>query len=126
MKRLIKNIILFFIAIILLSSVGLLGLIYTFIWSIFNFKNTKFYKYWSDFMYTLNVAIDKIGNILLGAFMNKFAVKELQYSFGNLNDTISYALAKNLGHLSPFGQSIVNILEYIDPGHMQNSLNKKI
>ena len=126
MKKLIKNIILLDIALTLLLTVGLFGLLYTFIWSIFNFTKTSFIKYWSNLFYTINVGIDKIGNVLLGTFMNKFAVKELQYPFGKLNDTISYALAMNLGYLSPLGEFITNILEFVDPGHLKNSIKNKI
>lgn len=126
MKKLIKNIILFFVATSLLLTVGLFGLTYTLFWSIFNFTNKSFIKYWSNLIYTINVGIDKIGNVLLGEFMNKFAVTELKYPFGKINDTISYALAMNLNHLSPLGKFIANILESIDPGHMQDSLDKKI
>ena len=122
MKKLFKNIVLFFIAIILLITLGSLGLIYTIFSSIYNFKNISVLKYWSDILYTINVGIDKIGNVLLGDFMNKFAVTEPVYLFGNLDDTISKALAKNLNNLTSLGKFIVNILEWIDPGHMKNSV----
>lgn len=126
MKRLINNIILFFVAIALLLSVGAFGIIYTFFWSIFNYTKASFLKYWADLLYTLNVGIDKIGNVLLGAFMNRFAVNELKYPFGKIHDTISYALAMNIGYLSPLGRFIVNILEWIDPGHMEESIRNKV
>jgi hypothetical protein len=54
--------------------------------------------------------------------MNKFAVTEPVYRFGNIDDTISKALAKNLNNLTSLGKFIVNILEWIDPGHMERSL----
>jgi len=126
MIRLLKNIILLIVAISLLLSVGTFGLIYTLMWSIFNFTKTSFLKYWGDLLYIINVGIDKIGNVLLGTFMNHFAVTKLQYPFGKIDDTISYALAMNIDFLSDLGQFIANILEFIDPGHLQNSLNKKI
>jgi hypothetical protein len=122
MKKLIKNIILFFVAIILLLILGSFGMVYTIISSIYNFKNLSVLKYWSDIVYTINVGIDKIGNVLLGDFMNKFAVYEPVYKFGNINDTISKALAKNLNNLTSLGKFIVSILEWIDPGHMEKSL----
>jgi hypothetical protein len=124
MKKLFKNIVLFFIAIILLITLGSLGLIYTIFSSIYNFKNISVLKYWSDIVYTINVGIDKIGNVLLGDFMNKFAVIKPVYLFGNLDDTISKALAKNLNNLTSLGKFIVNVLEYIDPGHMKRSLEE--
>lgn len=126
MKRLIKNIILFIVAIFLLITLGSLGLIYTIISSIFEFKNISVLKYWGDLVFTINVGIDKLGNVLLGKFLNKFAVSNPNYPFGNLDDTISFALAKNINNLSPLGSLIVNILEYIDPGHMENSLKNRV
>lgn len=126
MKRLITNIVLFFVAIWLLITLGSIGLIYTLFWSVLNFGKNSFLKYWSDLIYTLNVGIDKLGNVLLGAFMNRFAVKELKYPFGKINDTISYALAMNIGYLSGLGKFIVDVLETIDPGHMEESIKNKV
>lgn len=77
-------------------------------------------------IYTINVGIDKIGNVLLGEFLNRFAVKELKYPFGKINDTISFALAKNLDNLSPLGKFIAYVLEYLDPGHLENSLKNRV
>lgn len=122
MKRLVHNIILFFVAIILLVTIGTFGLIYTIFWSLYNANKISFFKYWADLMYTINVGIDKIGNVLLAAFLNRFAIKRPKYKFGNINDTISEALAKNLDNLTSLGQFIVDVLEWIDPGHMEKSL----
>lgn len=122
MKRLINNLFIFIVAILLLSLIGTFGLIYTIFWSLFNINKISFLKYWADLIYTLNVGIDKIGNVLLGEFLNKFAIKNKTYRFGNINDTISKALAKNLGNLTKLGQFIVNVLEKIDKGHMEKSL----
>jgi hypothetical protein len=115
--------IIFVVAIILLCTIGVFGLVYTFFWSIFNFKKISFFVYWANLVYTINVGIDKIGNVLLAAFLNRFAIREQTYRFGNINDTISKALAKNLNNLTPLGKFIVAVLEAIDPGHMQKSLD---
>lgn len=122
LKRLINNIIIFIVAMFLLFTVGTFGLIYTIVWSLFNSAKISFFKYWADLMYTINVGIDKIGNVLLAAFLNKFAIVEPIYKFGDINDTISEALAKNLDNLTPFGKWIVDVLEWIDPGHMEKSI----
>lgn len=125
MKRLINNAIIFIVAMFLLFTVGTFGLIYTIVWSVFNSSKISFFKYWADLIYTINVGIDKIGNVLLAAFLNKFAIVKPVYKFGNINDTISEALAKNLDNLTPFGQWIVNVLECIDKGHMEKSKKYK-
>lgn len=125
MKRLINNIFIFFVAWVLLVTIGSFGLVYTIFWSIIHLNKISFLKYWADLVYTLNVGIDKIGNVLLGTFMNRFAITKPNYPFGKLEDTISYALAMNLQNLSPFGKFIVNILEKIDSGHMQDAIDRK-
>lgn len=122
MKKLLKNIILLFVAIILLITLGTFGLLYTIISSVYNIRNLSVLKYWSNILYTINVGIDKIGNVLLGDFLNNFAVRNSTYKFGNIDDTISKALAKNINNLTSLGKFVVNILEFIDPGHMKKSL----
>lgn len=126
MIRLLRNILLFIVAIFLLLTIGSFGLFYTLAYSIINFTKSSFVKYWADLIYTINVGIDKIGNVLLGEFLNRFAVKELKYPFGKINDTISFALAKNLDNLSPLGKFIADVLEYLDPGHLENSLKNRV
>jgi len=56
--------------------------------------------------------------------MNKFAVHEPVYKFGNINDTINKSLVKNLNNLTRLGKFVVTILEWIDPGHMEKSLEE--
>jgi hypothetical protein len=126
MIRLLKNILLFFVAIVLLLTVGGFGLVYTVFDSIINIRKISFFKYWGDIVYTINVGVDKIGNVLLGKFLNEFAVTKVEYPFGSINDTISYALAKNIGNLTSLGRFIVDVLEYLDPGHMEKSIKERI
>ena len=129
MKKLIINLIIFFVAIILLLTIGIYGLMYTLIESLFKYKNRSYINYWADLFYSINVGIDKIGNVLLAAFLNKYAIKDLKFPFGNVNYTISYVLAinyLNLNNLKPFGKWLVNVLEKIDKNHMQKSLKRSI
>lgn len=122
MKRFVVNIILLIVALILLATIGLYGAIYMLLFSLWNIRTVSFFGYWGNVLYAINVAIDRIGNVLLGEFLNKYAVIWVAYPFGNVNDTISYALARNIDNLSGLGELIVSILEVIDPGHMEKSL----
>lgn len=125
MKRLLINILIFFVALILLFTIGLIGLFYTIWYSIIKFRKVNFINYWGDLFYSINVAIDKIGNILLAQFLNNFAIKNKDtLKFGRVRHTISYVLAVNLmdDNLTSFGDLIVNILEFLDPGHMEKTL----
>lgn len=112
-------------AIFLLSTIGLYGLLYAFVHTLFNFRKGGYTKYWGNLLYQINVGIDMIGNVLLGKFLNHHAIcNQNIYPFGNVNHTISHVLAVNQKHdnVTRFGNWIIDILEWIDPGHMEASL----
>lgn len=126
MKRLFVNIILFFVAVFLLSTIGVFGLIYGLYHSIVNYAKTQFISYWVDVIYLINVGIDQIGNVMLAPFLNRFCLVDDKEAtkFGSITETISYVLAVNYftNYLSKFGLRIVSVLEYIDKNHMEKSL----
>ena len=122
MSKFFINIVLFVVAVILLLTLGTIGLIYTFFSSFVHFKNKSFLKYWGNLLYQINVGIDQIGNVLLGEFLNRFAVKKLIHPFGKVNETISYAIAKNTKELSKLGRFIYDIIDWIDRGHFDKAL----
>jgi hypothetical protein len=128
MKRLIVNIILFFVAVILLSTIGVFGLFYAAVWTARHFTKVSFLKYWGDLLYAINFGIDCIGNVLLSTFLNNFAIVDKTiYPFGRITNSISHALAVNhvkYQNTTKFGLWIINILEKIDKGHMQKSLKQ--
>jgi hypothetical protein len=125
MKRLIVNIILFFVAIFLLSTVGVFGLLYTALFTLINYRFKSFITYWGNLLYQINVGIDQIGNVLLGKFLNNFAlIRSGEYPFGKADMTISHVLAVNQlnNNVTSLGRWIINVLERLDPGHMKKSL----
>jgi hypothetical protein len=127
MKRLIVNIILFFVAVVLLSTIGVFGLVYAVFYTAKNSTKVSFLKYWIDLIYTINIGIDQIGNVLLSTFLNNCTlIDKSRYEYGNVDNTISHVLAVNYfgNNLTWFGNWIVNILETIDKGHMQKSLKQ--
>jgi hypothetical protein len=125
MKRLIVNIILLIVAIFLLSTIGVFGAIFGIIWSAKNFNKVSFIKYWTDTIYSINIGIDRIGNVVLGPCLNSWVlIDKTGYSFGSVNDTISRVLAVNyfMNNITTFGKILVWILEKIDKNHMNKSL----
>ena len=124
MKKLINSIVLFIVAVALAAALFPISFVITFITRL----NTAFL---SDFFYSLALGIDKVGNVVLQVPLNAFAIlshKSLKsYRFGNINDTISYALAKNwrADNLTRLGLLLVNLLEWLDEGHMDKSLKRK-
>jgi len=123
MKKLLNSVVLFIVAVALAAALFPISFVITFITRL----NTAFL---SDFFYSLALGIDKVGNVVLQVLLNKFAIvsqKSLKsYRFGNINDTISYALAKNwkVGNLTRLGWLLVNLLEWLDEGHMEKSLKR--
>ena len=125
MKRLIKNILLFFVAVLLLMTVGLFGIFYGLYHSIKNYTKVQFIKYWADVMYLINIGIGQIGNVILSPFLNRFFLIDNEgHKFGSVKETISYALAINYftNNLTKFGLVIVFILDLFDKDHMEKSL----
>jgi hypothetical protein len=126
MKSLLINVIILLVAIALLMTIGILGLIFALIYSLIYFKKYSYIKYWSDTIYLINVGIDKIGNVILALFLNEYFVYDKSiYPFGSVDHTISHVLAVNLilhNNVTRFGLFLVNILEFLDSGHMEKSL----
>jgi hypothetical protein len=125
MKRLLVNIALFFVALLLLATVGVYGLIYSIIYSLINYSKVQFVTFCTDLLYSINVGIDQIGNVLLGTFLNQTClIDKTRYPFGKVDKTISNVLAVNYfaDNLTAFGLWIVNILESLDNNHMAKSL----
>ena len=126
MKSLLINVIILLVAIALLMTIGILGLIFALIYSLIHFKKYSYIKYWSDTIYSINVGIDKIGNVILALFLNEYFVYDKSiYPFGSVDHTISHVLAVNLirhNNVTRFGMFLVSILEFLDPGHMEKSL----
>jgi hypothetical protein len=125
MRRLLVNIVLFFTAVLLLSTVGVVGLMYAAIDSVIGNTIKSIIKYWSDLIYQINVGIDQIGNVLLASFLNDFSLIDSElYPFGKVDMTISHVLAVNQknNNVKGFGLWLIGVLEWLDPGHMERSL----
>lgn len=128
MRRLFVNIVIFVVAILLLGTVGVFGFVWSFLSSLFQIRKTNFFIYWGDVLYAINVGIDKIGNVLLGSFLNTTALhnKYKVQPFGTVHFTISQVLALNEreNNITGFGKWIIDILELLDPGHMDKSIDR--
>jgi hypothetical protein len=126
MKRLFINIVLFIVALILLFTIGVYGIFFHFLSSLIYFKKYSFIRYWTNLIYTINVSIDQLGNVLLSNFLNTHTLKNKSlFPFGNEDQTISYVLAVNYfqNNVNKFGLFIIYILEKIDKDHMKKSIN---
>lgn len=128
MRRLFVNIVIFVVAILLLGTVGVFGFVWSFLSSLFQIRKTNFFIYWGDVIFAVNVGIDKIGNVLLGSFLNTTSIydKDKVQPFGTVHFTISQVLALNerVNNVTGFGKWIIGLLEFLDPGHMKGSIDR--
>jgi hypothetical protein len=131
MKRLLNSIILFIVAVVLSIALMPISFTFTIFVNIIKLDDKAFLAFFSDFFYSLALGIDKIGNVVLQVPLNAFAINSYKtlksYRFGDINDTISYALAKNWkrDNLTLVGWCLVWVLEWLDPNHMEKSLNRR-
>ena len=111
------NAILFLVAYILAFVLFPLGFVYALI----TFRVSK-----KKYLFNLAFAIDKLGNATLGVVMNDILKKKGGLSFGNYDQTISYALGRNqqLQTLTKLGRFVAYILDWIDPNHCTKAVEK--
>ena len=74
------------------------------------------------------VSIDMLGNVMGGPLFNRILCKDDSHPFGNITQTISYALAmnKHYSNLTRVGKWLTYILDEIDPGHTDIIIQRAI
>ena len=141
MKKLLNSVVLLVVAVALAAALLPFGFAYSIYYAVRHYRNHSFAVYISSLFYSLALGIDKIGNVVLGALLNTIMLHKSSkaYLFGDINDTISYVLAKNLPlkqhgfrfkikeskNLTWAGWWLVCILEALDNDHMNKSLRRR-
>jgi hypothetical protein len=108
------------VALILISIMTPLGLLYVVYRSVFYYRKSTPIRYSSYSMFSLAYAIDCVGNVICSPLLNKLFLKgDVSIWFGFIEHTVSLILELNRlkGNLSKFGYFIWSIIEYLDPGH---------
>ncbi len=72
---------------------------------------------------TLAIGINQFGNVVCADLFNDTLIKKDGVKFGNPYNTISKVLGKNkrAGTLTKLGKFFANILNKIDPNHVENA-----
>ena len=73
-----------------------------------------------EYLYRIAVAIDQMGNVVLGPFMNEFFIKKKSLNkFGSPDETISSVIGKNKRTLmlTPLGDFIRRVLNMFEKDH---------
>lgn len=93
------------------------GMLYGIIKSIYK-RNLS---YFSKVLLKIAVSLDQLGNVTSGSLLDVIFTKK-GVNFGREDDTVSEILAKNQNNLTIFGRIISNLLESIEPGHLNKAL----
>ena len=82
----------------------------------------------NDYFFNIAVAVDRLGNVIAGPFLNHAAITPRGYKYGNGKETISSGTGKN--HIKQprefrlFGRSIRYYLDQIEKDHCVNSIGQ--
>lgn len=132
MKKLIKSLVLFWVAGILSVILLPLGIIWTIgeilvrIFSSSQKKSafTKSIWFLTATLHSLALGLDQIGNAVCRDMFNRLLIEQDGYKFGKVQETISSVLGKNqmLDTLSLWGWILVSILELFEEEHCIKSI----
>ena len=132
MKKLIKSLVLFWVAGILSVILLPLGIIWTVgeilvrIFSSSQKKSafTKSIWFLTATLHSLALWLDQIGNAVCRDMFNRILIEQDGYKFGKVQETISSVLGKNqmLDTLSLWGWILVSILELFEEDHCIKSI----
>ena len=129
MNRYIFGFVLFVISAIIASVLGPVAFVYTILRSIFRMSRTELQMLFGRLFYFMAYSIDQFGNVIGQYLFNDTLItKDSTYKFGNPDVTISAVLGMNKKNktLSKLGTYICNILNYIDPNHVEKAADSEI
>ncbi|QKZ15181.1 hypothetical protein [Spirosoma sp. KUDC1026] len=125
MKQLRTNFLLMLVALVLGAILIVPGVATTLYRALRRWNNQTPSEYAAASFLAVALAIDRAGNVLCRDLFDMILVKKVGYPFGLWQDTISKVLGKNkeLGALSWGGLWLANLLNAIDPNHVENAAN---
>ncbi len=109
---------------LLLLAVLLSVIFYPFGWlySMITFRLNikKLGQYW----FIMAVSVDQLGNTVMSTLFNDLLIRKYGHKFGDEDQTISMVLGVNkaMGTLSKTGRFVADILNAIDPMHVEKAI----
>lgn len=118
-KKVLLNTFLVFIAVKLLKWLLIPAILVTLVISFFKRKVGNGFINISQYLRTVAIAIDQLGNVVCKDLFDVTLIKKEGYRFGNPDETISGVLGKNqkLKTLSGIGKILNGILSLIEKDH---------
>jgi hypothetical protein len=115
-----KGFILLVIAVLMSIILYPIGWIY----SIITFRGSlkKLGKWW----YVMAISVDQLGNVVMSTLFNDILIRKYGIEFGDEDHTVSMVLGlnKKIGTLTPLGKFIADVLNKIDPNHVEKAIEK--
>lgn len=115
-----KGFVLLVIAVLMSVVLYPLGWIY----SIITFRGSL--KKLGSWWFVMAVSVDQLGNVVMSTLFNDILIKKYGYEFGNEDLTVSAVLGvnKKMGTLTKLGKFIADVLNKIDPNHVEKAIEK--
>ena len=115
-----KGFILLVIAVAMSIVLYPLGVVYSLITLRFSFKQLG--SYW----FIMAVSVDQLGNVVMSTLFNDIMITKYGHKFGDEDQTVSMVLGVNkaMGTLTKVGRLIADILNKIDPNHVEKAIEK--
>ncbi len=115
-----KGFVLLLIAVLMSIVLYPLGWIY----SIITFRGS--FKKLGAWWYVMAISVDQLGNVVMSTLFNDILIKKYGYEFGNEDLTVSAVLGinKQMGTLTKLGKFIADVLNKIDPNHVEKAIEK--
>jgi len=115
-----KGFILLVIAVLMSVILYPIGWFYSLIKFKLSFK--KLGSWW----YVIAISVDQLGNVVMSTLFNDILIKKYGYEFGHEDLTVSAVLGvnKKMGTLTKLGKFIADLLNKIDPDHVEKAIEK--
>lgn len=115
-----KGFILLLIAVLMSIVLYPLGWIY----SLITFRMSI--KRLNGYLFVMALSVDQLGNVVMSTMFNDIMIKKYGHKFGDEDQTISMVLGVNkaMGTLTKLGKLIADILNKIDPNHVEKAIEK--
>jgi len=115
-----KGFVLLVIAILMSVILYPIGWFYSLIKFKLSFK--KLGSWW----YVIAISVDQLGNVVMSTLFNDILIKKYGYEFGHEDLTVSAVLGvnKKMGTLTKLGKFIADLLNKIDPDHVEKAIEK--
>ncbi len=122
------NFILLAVALLLSAVLLPVGVIFTIVRCLQLWSWKKAVGYATAMAFSVAVGLDVLGNVVCRDFFNAVMLQSGGYGFGNQHETISRVLGinKQKQTLTDAGRALANLLNFIDPGHVEKAANNNI